>query len=872
MLFQPNFILPWRRFIQRFLILSVLFPAESSFAQINDSFSDGDFSVDPSWQGHADRFIVNADEQLQLNGISATDTAFLSTASTVHSTTEWSFWLKLGFSPSTSNYVKIYLCADQANLRAPLNGYYIRIGEAGGADGIDLYRQSGTASTLLIGGTEAVISRSNMPLRVRVLRDSLGTWSLFSDTTGGRVFIPEGSAADPSPPPSGFAGIVCRYTSSNRQKYYFDEFLVQPYIPDTTPPSPDSVETTGDRSLRVLFSEPPDSTTASDTRNYLAGNGIGRPLSAGPDPQNSSGILLTFATAFPDGVSTALSISGIADLQGNTMGTPVTLPFVYYAPVRARTGDILINEIFPDPSPSLGLPEAEFIELHNTTLRPFSIDGWSLSDGSTSARLPAQVIPPGGFLIVCPLGEAASFAPYGSVLGVSSFPSLNNAADNITLLDDSGKVLDRLSYSDSWYGNSDKAGGGWTLERIDPGFPCGGALNWIASSAAAGGTPGSRNSKAGIVKDITAPELAEATALHDTAVMLLFSEPPDSVSAGVSSAYSISGGIGAPQRASVSGAAVTLTLGKPLQLRTVYEITVSSSVTDCAGNSIVGNKVLTGLREPADPGDLVINEILFNPLPFGSDYVELYNRSDKIIDLSGIRVGNITESVNPGKVPCLFPRSYAVLASDTGALQKKPGCMDAGSILDTDLPSFPDDKGTVALLDSSGKEIDRFDYSESFHFGLLQSFEGVSLERLSPDRLSQDSTNWHSASGSSGYGTPGCRNSQFSGQQEHAEAFVLEPWLFSPDNDGRDDNLNISYNFNTPGMLVSITVYDLEGIAVKRICRNELLGSNGALSWDGLKEDGSKASIGIYIVHIESLEPSGRTSSFRKSCVLGGRL
>lgn len=150
--------------------------------------------------------------------------------------------------------------------------------------------------------------------------------------------------------------------------------------------------------------------------------------------------------------------------------------------------------------------------------------------------------------------------------------------------------------------------------------------------------------------------------------------------------------------------------------------------------------------------------------------------------------------------------------------------------------------------------------------------KGVSLERINYYRPTQDENNWHSAAQSAGFSTPGRENSNFSMNFSSENMIHLEPKLFSPDNDGYKDFLQIHYNFNGPGYVANIRIFDGEGRPVRRLANNELLEAKGYLTWDGTMDDQTKASIGAYILIFEIFEPGGNTSKFKKSCILGGNL
>ncbi len=64
---------------------------------------------------------------------------------------------------------------------------------------------------------------------------------------------------------------------------------------------------------------------------------------------------------------------------------------------------------------------------------------------------------------------------------------LDNSTDTVALVDDSGQIVDRVTYSDSWGGD----GNGRSLQRIDPYGDSSDGANWQAGPR--GGTPGTVN-------------------------------------------------------------------------------------------------------------------------------------------------------------------------------------------------------------------------------------------------------------------------------------------------------------------------------------------------------------------------------------------
>ena len=157
--------------------------------------------------------------------------------------------------------------------------------------------------------------------------------------------------------------------------------------------------------------------------------------------------------------------------------------------------DVVIDEIMADPAPQVGLPNNEWIELKNVSSSPVNLQGWRIGDAtSQSAGMPNFILQPDSFLIVCSPSSVMALSGFGNTVSVSGFPSLGNDGDEIFLRSGNSRTVHAVSYSGSWYQNTVKRDGGWTLEMIDTRSPCAGLTNWTASINAQGGTPGKRNS------------------------------------------------------------------------------------------------------------------------------------------------------------------------------------------------------------------------------------------------------------------------------------------------------------------------------------------------------------------------------------------
>lgn len=858
------------------LVICLMIGKWSSFAQVSEDFTDGDFTNNPTWSGDVSLFTV-AGGMLQSQSPAAA-TYYLSTPCTIATDAEWTYYFDFQFSTSGANYADFYLMSDNADLNSVTNGYFVRMG--GTTDEISLYKVVGGTATIIIDGADGLINSSTSnPFRVKVTRDISDNWTLQYDDLGSSPtggYVSGGSVNDGSVTTSTHMGMIVEQSgaASAVNNHFFDDINADNIAPDITAPTVTSVTVVSATGLSVLFDEPVDVTTAQTTSNYVVNNGIGSPSTATINGGNPAQVDLVFGTSFSQGVTNTLTVSNVEDVANNAM-TSSNHDFLYFVSVPAVYGDVLINEIFADPSPQYGLPAAEYIELYNASSTPFDLDGWVFSDPSSSATLPSYILMPGEVVAIADDNFTLDFSIYNNVIFVTTLPSLNNASDDLSLEDNLSTLVDAVSYSDTWYQDAVKDDGGYSLELINPELPCSGVANWIASNSPDGGTPGEQNSVYDVSPDLTAPAIVSATVIDFNSFEVCFDESIDTVGITLGN-FSMNNGNSVSAMSWSGGlTCVELTTTNNLDTGTIYTVTITG-MNDCSGNSgtLSAEVVLPSI--PAK-GDLIINEVLFNPVTGGDDFVEIYNNSDKYIDLYGSFLANWDDGIIDNYKEILehrlvSPGEFIVLTKDSADIKANFFSVGVGTFLEmSTLPTYSNDSGTVYLILPDSIISDQFSYDEKMHYPLVKDFDGVTLERIDYDRATNDETNWHTAAENVGWGTPGLENSQYYPGMISDQMVTLSPDVFSPDNDGVDDVLNISYSLDAPGYVGNVTIFDREGRVVKYLLQSELLSTEGIITWDGTNNNREKAPIGVYVVYFEVFDLDGNVSGVKKSTVLAGK-
>lgn len=384
-----------------------------------------------------------------------------------------------------------------------------------------------------------------------------------------------------------------------------------------------------------------------------------------------------------------------------------------------------------------------------------------------------------------------------------------------------------------------------------------------------------------IAVDTIPPAAINATAASANMLDVFFSESLDAAGAEVETNYAANNNIGIPTLAALDATNksllhLTFATNFPVGLENTLTI---NNVADLNNNVIDANTTVDFVL-PGTPSknDILINEILFNPAPDEFDFVELYNNSNKIFDLKNIFIAKTdTKDSLASSLPVsiaskyFYPGTYLLLTENISSIIFKFPGADTTNYLETDIPSYNDDEDAVVVTDDVFNRIDQFNYSEDYHYPILNNKEGVSLERISITAPTQNKTNWHSAAQTVHYGTPGYRNSQ-SIISLTSQELGVDPEVFSPDNDGYNDVLSINYNLGETGYTATVSVFDGDGREIKTIANNELVPRWGSYYWDGINDKNEKARIGIYVVMMEATNINGNKKKLKKGFVLAGKL
>jgi hypothetical protein len=831
-------------------------------AQFTDSFSDGELDNNPKWIYNTGDFEVLSGKLKTLNANGGAVKYGISSLANYDSAEFYVWEFQYGINPSSANYAEFWVNADTVVEKAK-NGYFIRAGNT--RDEISLYRMVNGTATEILSGTDGELNKTSSHYRVWLekTKDSVSLYrkDLINNTT-----LKEGTIYEPGLKGGKYVGVhIIQNGTTAIGKHLFDNIYIGEKIKDTLAPRLIKGTFIFPNKISVTFSEPVKDIQPQQFSLSVNGISQGNPSVIIPDFISPEKCILQFTQNLTTNVNCTLSNQGTRDISDNPSGIH-TVNFISVFADTATINDLIFTELMAVPAPSAGsLPEEEYLELYNRSGKWISLKNYKLSDRSSSVTLPDSVIPPQTYFTISK-NTALKLDTLGAWVGVGTLPSLNNDGDYFTLFNHRGEKICAIEYFSGWHADALKAKGGWSLERIDNAYYCIDDNNW-KSNQSTGGTPGQPNS---VIGTLTEPEtfLSHAYMPETDVTELHFSAPLDSVSAFTLSNYSlISSGENPFRIAGISqdNKVISLKWLHNFIPNTIETIDVKN-LKSCGGIVFPSETVQVGRPDTSkDIRDIYINEILFDPIADGFDYLEIYNAGNRIVDMKNTAIAGINDTGVIASVSSfiekrlLLPGQYLVVTGNPSDIRKRYKRHDKRSFKTLpDLPTMSNDKGNIRIINRSGKTLDSIVYEDDFHSPIIGNKDGIALEKTQPDAPSNKQQYWTSATSSTGYGTPGMPNSQLSIIVTYTErSFTLLNHVITPNNDGDNDLLKIKCVLPDPGFWITMHIFNENGFLVATPFRNFSTGKDDLIQWDG-NIDGNTIAAGNYVIKIEAFNQSGQ--------------
>lgn len=533
---------------------------------------------------------------------------------------------------------------------------------------------------------------------------------------------------------------------------------------------------------------------------------------------------------------------------------------------------VSITELMIRPQSQFGLPQSQYIELYNNTSYTCLLSLFTLCIGSQEYNLPAVNFPAHSYIVLVPEKSVSLFDTTAiRVAGVKSFPTLPLSNKQIAIKLGS-TILASLKYEDSWYESKIKQSGGWSLEKKDIRNASESPLNWSASVAVNGGTPGIKNSIQQDNPDTIAWTINKLYVVQEDKLYLSTSK--NSTIGNMQNTIAIEEYAGSMHIVPIESSLQEfyIILNPPLERGNIYTLYADDSLCDYNNHCYYVPPQLFGITDTIrSKGDIYINEILVNPATGTQEFIELYNASELYYDMSHIIIANrdttqndINTFTRASLEPLLFPpKSYAVLSKQADYYKSISNCSHESLFIPCQLPSYPIQSGSIIITTLWNHIIDSLTYNSSWHSESLRSSKGISLERIDIHSPTQQADNWVSAPVLEGGNSVGCGN--YASRNYSAITLDKENTLLTPYTDNRE-NIRLQFSSLHAEQTLAVYVFNLRGEKIRTLANNVYVGNAASIEWDGNNDSGTLVRQGSYIILVEAFTDGKRTYRKKITC------
>ena len=558
--------------------------------------------------------------------------------------------------------------------------------------------------------------------------------------------------------------------------------------------------------------------------SFTIDNGNLPVLNAQVDPEDYSVVILKLDTP---GMKHSISYhlkpaNSLTDCLGNAISDTSGMTFTFYHQKSPEPLDVVISEIMSKPSPPVGLPIAQYLEIYNRADKAINLENIFLRDNTANIRLPKYILPPKSQVILTATENQLLLSGYGPSIPITNFPYLSQNGETLTLTDNSGTPLFSIPFESGWHQPNYKGDGGYALELINPHQIClPPSENWTSSTSLLGGTPGKPNAVHANTEDLTPPLPTFAAAFAADSLWVTFSEPlnPSSVNPGQFQITNDSIYFSGFYFTDLSYQHLILSTNNHFfKEEESYTLLANNSILDCAGNRVdSANSYLTFLFQPIDtpqPYDVIFSEIMPNPsLPSGGnaglpeqEYVELYNSSNKNINLRGLKIGDQSQEVN---LPLYILEAGQFVILHNGIDESFQYWGPALAV--ENLFSLGNTTDYLFLKTGKGNIIDAIHYNQHWYRDNQKATGGWSLELINPLSPCNKSENWRASIDLQG-GTPGEINSVWNPHPDKVAPVLIRAFPVSP------TLIRLFFNEAIDVQLATFSInYSIESLTINKV-------------------------------------------------------
>jgi hypothetical protein len=255
---------------------------------------------------------------------------------------------------------------------------------------------------------------------------------------------------------------------------------------------------------------------------------------------------------------------------------------------------------------------------------------------------------------------------------------------------------------------------------------------------------------------------------------------------------------------------------------------------------------------------------MFDPLPGGCEWLELYNLSSKWISLDSTRL--ISGESRPGEythviTPLLIaPDSFGLVTANDSIYATYPALVGRNGIASLGVSSLDLGKDScfVVMHNNDSTSIDSVHYFKNWQQSLLKkTFAGISLERKDPYGPSNDPSNWHASFDTLGATPLGPNSGDTSSTSTPIPTGTtfqasFSPNPFSPDGDGFEDVSVLTVQTgNSTEWAMQVRLFDASGRIVRTLTNGTAVLGSITLTFDGKRDNGQTLPPGLYTVLVE---------------------